>query len=412
MHSDGVSKVWYSTSPKVWPKPPSTMTFSRLLDIEACPRRWALSSADYPEIWTHRGYPDRPRIEKLIGGVVHYAIELITKALVRANCSSLQDPKTIYVLKEMGGYTQIINNCLVQILSGYEENPRAYHILPTLMRIIHSRIADMRVRVQILLSKVNLNPVSNKKQDHKFNSDHKKPLNIGSHAEIKLKADDLGWIGIADLINISDSQCEIVDFKTGNPDEKHILQLQIYNLLWMYDTEFNPSSRPVTRLTILYINESVNVTPLLPEEIQAFKTEVVKRTRLALSSLENRTPQARPNLKNCQFCGVRQLCSEYWDIRTQASLAQENDTSTEFNDIEVTIMGRRGPLSWDATVEVSRNLSRCPQQIVIQTSTDKPIIKVGSRVRILGAHFSCIGEGNAQTVVANVGNASEIFLVI
>jgi hypothetical protein len=58
-------------NPSTWPQLPRWMSFSALLEIEACPRRWALKSATYPSVWNGRGYPRIPQsaaIEVSAGG--------------------------------------------------------------------------------------------------------------------------------------------------------------------------------------------------------------------------------------------------------------------------------------------------------------------------------------------------------
>src|SRR2546430_2535646 len=51
-----------AVSPSTWPSPPTEMSVSTLRELEACPRRWALSSARYPEIWDRVGYPPKLNI--------------------------------------------------------------------------------------------------------------------------------------------------------------------------------------------------------------------------------------------------------------------------------------------------------------------------------------------------------------
>lgn len=70
MSGQNNKSVWYISQPSAWPKAPRCMSFSTLSELEACPRRWALSVADYPHVWEKRGYPPRPQITALEGAVV------------------------------------------------------------------------------------------------------------------------------------------------------------------------------------------------------------------------------------------------------------------------------------------------------------------------------------------------------
>ena len=78
--------------PDTWPEPPRQMSVSSLRAIESCPRRWALSTASYPDLWRGIGYPPRIQRSWLMGSVVHLAIERIVRRLAQANCGSLSDP--------------------------------------------------------------------------------------------------------------------------------------------------------------------------------------------------------------------------------------------------------------------------------------------------------------------------------
>src|ERR1051325_11146603 len=78
--------AWSVISPVAWPEAPVQMTVTTLVEIEACPRRWALSRAAYPELWPGQGYPPRVQIGALAGNVVHSTLEVITTALIEAGC--------------------------------------------------------------------------------------------------------------------------------------------------------------------------------------------------------------------------------------------------------------------------------------------------------------------------------------
>lgn len=56
---------WTVVAPTTWPAPPAEMSVSVHAEIEECPRRWALSAADYPGLWSGRGYPPRLQVSTL-----------------------------------------------------------------------------------------------------------------------------------------------------------------------------------------------------------------------------------------------------------------------------------------------------------------------------------------------------------
>ena len=95
------------------------MSVSSIREIAACPRRWAIKAADYHEVWDRRGYPPRLFISSVAGSVVHLVLKTITKALVRAGCRSVQDAGVVQVMKDLGGYSEIIEACIPQVLQPY-----------------------------------------------------------------------------------------------------------------------------------------------------------------------------------------------------------------------------------------------------------------------------------------------------
>src|SRR6266446_3100244 len=99
------ASIWKCRAPSVWPSPPDDMTFSTLNAIEACPRRWALQTANYPDLWNGIGYPPKVVIQALSGTIVHSVTETVTQELTRAGCSSVTEASAIGVMRALGGYT-------------------------------------------------------------------------------------------------------------------------------------------------------------------------------------------------------------------------------------------------------------------------------------------------------------------
>ena len=121
--------IWTTAGPKHWPPPPEKMTVSTLLEIEACPRRWSLSSAAYPHFWKRAGYPPRLQYSGLTGTVVHLALEETIRVLVRAGCPSLDSAEAVAVMKDLGGYNVLLSTCIDRVLRRHAENPRTAHLL-------------------------------------------------------------------------------------------------------------------------------------------------------------------------------------------------------------------------------------------------------------------------------------------
>jgi hypothetical protein len=139
---------WSVVVPATWPAAPADMSVSSHTEIEECPRRWALGAADYPELWGGRGYPPRLQVAALAGSVVHLALEIITKQLTRAGAPSQDHPLATQVLKELGGYTNIVKDCVERILRRFADNPRAVPLMEHAQRTLHGQVPSLRTRVQ------------------------------------------------------------------------------------------------------------------------------------------------------------------------------------------------------------------------------------------------------------------------
>lgn len=261
MSGDSNTGIWQVSLPLAWPEAPSWMSFSVLSDLEACPRRWALSAAEYPHVWQHRGYPRALQPAALEGTVVHLTLQTITSALVERGCPSLFDESAISALRELGGFTVIILRSLERALQSYEGNPRATPVLDGIRHRLAARVPELRSRVQRFLSRIHLESRAAISGDPTIQlvgkSRHQLPH--GSHAEVELRASELRWLGVADLLTLSTKCCEIRDFKTGTLKPEHEFQLRTYALLWVWDRDLNPSGRFADKLVLSYDEGDIEV---------------------------------------------------------------------------------------------------------------------------------------------------------
>ena len=150
--------LWQVAPPRAWPVAPQYMSFSTLTELEACPRRWALSAAAYPQVWDHQGYPQPALTATLEGTVTHVALETITRALSDRGCPSVEDASATVVLKDLGGITSVVGKSIARTLQRYASNPRAASALDRIQRHLTGRTADLRFRVQEFLSRTRLEP--------------------------------------------------------------------------------------------------------------------------------------------------------------------------------------------------------------------------------------------------------------
>lgn len=382
------------------------MTVSALREIEACPRRWALASADYPDLWARRGYPPRPFIPSLRGSVVHLALETIARALVRAGCSSARDVRATGVMRELGGYTKVLNDCIQVVLKNLADNPRAAPILEAASRSLRSQAPQMRAQAQTLLGRIELRPGAGGSGPP---AERRERLGPGTYLEMDLRAFQIGWHGKADLVSLSASSCEILDYKTGLRDEKHAFQVRVYALLWSRDVERNPSSQRAGKLTLAYENGNVQVDSPSPAELDSLERELADRRDAAIQALDARPPEARPTAANCKYCGVRQLCEDYWQALRLGTWSR-GLAETPFMDLEVSVVSRHGNSSWDAIVEGACELPQ-GNPVLLRGATPGLDLQPGDRARVLDAHVSETTDGESRSVVATLSSVSEVFLV-
>lgn len=397
--------LWTTAEPADWPGPPNDMTVSSLKEIEACPRRWALAAAAYPHVWNRAGYPPRLSLPSLTGTVIHLVLETIARALTRAGCTSVSDPACAQVMRDLGGYTKLTSDSVSSILARFTDNPRAAPLMEVTARKLRAQIPEMRARAQAILARVQLHP---KKVGQVGGSKGRVrgPLADGSHSEVELRAPRIGWKGKVDLLTLSDAGVEIVDFKSGARDDSHAFQVRVYAFLWSADAEMNPSKTRIDKLTLSYRDGDVDVAPPTETELPPLERELVARRNSAFEAISERPPKARTTAENCRFCSVRQLCESYWD--PSVVVDPDGDDGAAFGDVEITIVRRHGPSSWDGLVTASRRLiSR--GTVLLRASTPGMDLRSGDRVRILDARV--VDEEEDGLSVVTMTAMTELFRV-
>lgn len=404
---------WRVIYPSAWPQAPSWMSYSTLADMEACPRRWSLNAAEYPEAWGRHGYPRPQQTTTIEGTVVHFSLQKLMGALVRSGCPSLAHESAIVTLKGLGGFTAIVLNTLEQTLQAYNGHPRTEPVLDDIRRRLMARVPELRSRVQKLLTRIHLEVSSgtSAKIANELKNNSRRPLSQGSYAEVAFRSSELRWRGIADLLTLSNTHCEIRDFKTGAPGEEHKLQLRIYALLWARDSDINPSGRLADRLVISY--EEGDMEVLAPSEVElcSLEDELRMRTARALSDLQAVPPEAHPSHENCMYCPVRHLCDEYWPWYAREG---SNDNSG-FGDVQIRLIGQHGPSSWDGVVECGPHLEG-GAPVLFRTGSGLLDLHTGQRLRLLNGFINMpideeYTEDKHPLIVSTTGSRSEIFLL-
>lgn len=384
------------TSPRAWPAPPSPWNFSVLKEVEACPRRWALSSAAFPELWDGAGYPSAVNAKALAGQVIHAVVGQVSLAIADAGCSHVRDPTAIEVLRKMGGFSLLLRTAIDGIIERQRTNPRVQDTLELLRNDLLQEMPGMRQQIQQHLQHIILIG----RRSVSFGGGG--PLGEGSYHELRLHAELLDFVGIIDLLQIAQGHCTIWEFKTGLPDDRHLEQLRTYALLWTEDKHRNPNQMPIRRLVLSY---GQNVNELAPPDangLAALRTQLHDRIRNAIASVSSEPPVARPSTDNCKFCGVRHLCAEYW----AALPTWQEDDRQGWIDLEVRVGAVRGPRSWDAHVIVGGgNDKGTPVVLIMANTSPAGPVDEGMQVRLLNVRQNVV---DGMTLIA-ISAFSEIF---
>jgi PD-(D/E)XK nuclease superfamily len=362
-----------------------------------------LSRATYPDIWEHVGYPPRPIMPALVGDTVHRALELILRGLHAHRCESLAAPCAVEVLRELGGYSKLVEWTIQEQLTRLESNPRMVHRIAGLQTALRTKVPEIRHRVQSVITRTILKPppfVDLAGAD----AVQRGPLSDGSYPEVELRAPELRFVGRADLLTIDEGACVITDYKTGAPDVHHADQLQTYALLWSRDRELNPERLPVRELQLSYPARVEVVKTPTDSELDLLAHQLANRAAEAEEQLRLRPPPAHPAPAMCCHCTVRQLCDEYWRSSfVDASVEKARSVTGDYVDSQAVVVRQSGARSWMIECGSDRTSA------VLRTTTETPEFGVGDRLRLLDVAHGIDDE--AGRVVLTMTQASEVFLL-
>jgi hypothetical protein len=360
-----------------------------------------LSRATYPEIWDRGGYPPMPILPALVGDVIHRALELILRSLHSHGCQSLVDPRAVETLKELGGYSKLIESVIDEQMEQLQGNPRAAPQLSALQTALAARVPDIRRRVQGIITRTKLEPSSG--DTHIAEVSHRLPLAPGSYPEVELRAPELRFAGRADLVTVTESGCNITDYKTGAQHDHHFDQLRTYALLWSQDSELNPRQLPTECLVVAYVTHETVVDGPGEAELNILAKQLKLRIDAADKQLRLRPPPARPSPTMCRLCGVRHLCEDYWEIVAPGKVLAASPDTVDFTDCEVVVESRNGPRSWIVRAEPGH------EQALLRTDTESAGFGSGDRVRLLNLALG--GDDDSGTATLTLTRASETFVL-
>jgi CRISPR/Cas system-associated exonuclease Cas4 (RecB family) len=384
------------------------MNFHYLVRAEQCPRSAALRHAKYSQLWNRRGYPDKPSLGALSGMVMHRAIARIVGALADSGIGSFEDPRSVAILKSLGGYSKVIAESVTDVFQSFGGNPRFELVRSSSLLRLNNRLPAIREQVQLQLSRLKwkLQPPSVDLAvdlDSEAVANCRLPLEQGTHFEIELRHPGIKWRGFADLIELRDDFCTIEDFKSGEPSDDHLLQLQIYALLWCHDEELNPARTAIDRLVICYPSGD-RIVPYNKKDGGKLAQELRARTDAVRKAVSGPGSQANLDADRCPKCDVRHLCSAYWTVNRRASIGGASAERVQLDDVQLTLRSRKGQNTWSAECQLSNHVQIGSTVLLRWAPKDCAVLDQllpGSEVRLSGALISYSEDARLQIVTCS-----------
>lgn len=385
-----------------WPTTPALWSYSSLKEMEACPRRWMLSRADYPDIWERRGYPSLPVVAAIFGNVVHRVIEQLTKALGAAGITSPSAGDVVGLLGSLGGWRGIVFAAIEHEVARLDDNPRvSAERVDRVRSELVRRAPEAADQVKAFLGRGGL-PIAEVTEPSggSLAADARKrrlPAGPGVHAERTVTAESLRVTGTIDQLVVDETDVTVTDFKTGLEDDDHDDQVRLYALLWHLDEETNPDGQPATQLRVAYPSYERSVAAPDTTQLQALEAATSSRVAAADQITVTPPPAPSPSEETCRYCHVKHLCDAYWSALPPAISEVPTD---EWFDFEGSALRPNGSRSWFvATLNEPRS------EVLVRTvETDVPF-PVGQRVRLLGVRRSQDPDWPERLVISMVATS-------
>jgi len=339
--------LWKVRTPSKPSAGPEWMSYSFLAEAEKCPRAAFLKYSDYEQLWDRPGYPQRPNAAALAGSVVHSAAEKILRQLIADGVNTTRSTAAAQSMRSLGGFSAVLSTAFEKTVEKEAANPRFTEFELTLRKQIEARMPRMREALQEILADRQLlaSPGSAAGASWPRRGDHqRRSLSPGTHFEVELRDTILMWRGRVDMLTLSEEGCSISDIKTGQPDDSHRLQLQIYALLWGADSDLNYRETPVIGLQIGYGAGVTAVEVPTQDESSVLRADLLKRTLQIRQELSLPIVPAKPCPSNCGYCQVKLLCDDFWTVApTMATPADR------FRHLELILTHQESDSVWVAT---------------------------------------------------------------
>jgi hypothetical protein len=349
--------------PTQWAASPTTWSTSSLDEVEACPRRWQLLRSRWG---TFERFPVRQHPAAIEGQIVHEALERLTRTCGQRGNPPFGSEEFAAALVDADFFAAFARAVAdwQQRLAAHPRPGPAFRLRVTSEELVNRAVRMFREQyrpygrdgswvVQVVTSTPT--PWSALLR-------RKRAL-----AEVTLTHPQLPFLGVLDRVQITDSGVEVVDFKTGQPSERHRRQLLRYALLWWRETGEAPC-----RVSAQYLNgaESWPVDETLLERVEA---ELALELTRVTDAVRGHPAVATPG-PSCHACPVRARCNEGWTI------SEESARTDGRGDAELVALANAEHHGF-----VARSRTGAPVSVVYEKGLKMllPAVSEGSVIRIV-----------------------------
>ncbi len=294
--------------PTAWADPPSRWSSTSLDDVEACPRRWQLLRSRWGDF---ERFPVRPHPAAIEGQIVHEALDALTRACGQRGNPAFGSAEFTAALTDANfypGFARAVAEWQQRLTSHPRPGP-AFRL-----RASGEELANRAVRMfREQYKPGGLFPWQPAERPTETPADVKALLKQKrALSEVMLTHPKLPFVGILDRVQDAGEGVEIVDFKTGEPSEKHRKQLLRYAILWWRKTGDVP-----VRVSARYL-DGVEAWPATREALEDVEADLVKMLPLLTDALSSHPAVAKPG-SGCHSCAVRARCAAGWAVGEEAA---------------------------------------------------------------------------------------------
>jgi hypothetical protein len=309
-------------TPSQWAEPPRIWSSTSIDEIEACPLRWQLLRSRWGE---YERFPLRPSPAAIEGQIVHDALDRLTRLCGQRGNPPFGSAEFALAINEAEffvGFVVAVEDWQEKLAAHPRPGP------PFRLRTSPEELANRSVR----MFREQYEPLSG------MSASVCEPANSamthfgdllrskGALSEVRLQHPDLAFLGILDRVQLCDDGVEVVDFKTGRPNEKHRLQLLRYALLWWRTTGEMP-----IRVSAQYLN-GAEFWVVAEAELSALEVDLAATLPQLGDLLLSRPAVSKPS-KSCRTCPVRARCDAGW------ATGQESGQIDGTGDAELVVSG-------------------------------------------------------------------------